>query len=70
LLLLQTARLDDSDFERSRAFAASPLHEGSKVRRLQGAASRPKYVLRSDVLYGLLDDASGWRFGELRGAEG
>lgn len=65
--LRQTARFDDSDAERARAFAASPLHEGSRVRRRREGASRPKYVLRSDVLYGLLDDASGWRFGERRG---
>lgn len=67
LVFPQTARFDDSDAERARAFAASPLHEGSRVRRRREGASRPKYVLRSDVLYGLLDDASGWRFGERRG---
>lgn len=65
LVFPQTARFDNSDAERKRANTASPLHEGSRVRpRRHPKKSRPKYVMRSDILYGLLDDSSGWRFGE------
>lgn len=33
------------------ANSESPLHEGSIVKELPGGGGRPKYVMRSDVLY-------------------
>ena len=48
----QTAKLNDSEGERRRVEASSPLHEGSvTTRRRHGQSTRPKYVMRSDVLY-------------------
>jgi hypothetical protein len=67
LVFPQTAKLNDSEGERRRVEASSPLHEGSvTTRRRHGQSTRPKYVMRSDVLYSpFLDEALGWRFGEL-----
>ena len=63
LVFPQTAKLDSSTEELHRANQISPLHAGNKVRR-RSSGSRPKYVLRSDVLFGNLDVSSGYRFGE------
>ena len=77
LVFPQTAKRDESDAELERANANSPLHEGSRTRpkaglgdgktrtRSQRSLGRPKYAMRSDVLYGRMDDGAGWRFGEL-----
>ena len=50
LKLSSDCRADDDS---ERALFPAPLHEGSPVRELRadGGFSRPKYVMRSDVLY-------------------
>ena len=54
----QTLKLSSdgrADGDAERALFPAPLHEGSPVRehRADGGFSRPKYVMRSDVLYDL-----------------
>lgn len=49
LVFPQTFKLGGGDD--ARANRDSPLHEGSLVRALPSGGGRPKYIMRSDVLY-------------------
>jgi hypothetical protein len=53
LVFPQTCELGNGGVGEENLFAnsKSPLHEGSIVRELPGGGGRPKYVMRSDVLY-------------------